>query len=113
MLIEKCVFRKDGTKTATDTLRDLVTVPTEWCFLRTDVLKEWCFLRTDVLTKLSVVRKDGTEAPTETSKDLRDTGARWGQHVLEGVHRCVDLPLLFITSPYMAHCMGACTPKGS
>jgi hypothetical protein len=33
--------------------------------------------------------------------------------ILKSVGRAFDLPLLLITPPCIAHCMGACSAKGS
>jgi len=43
-------------------------------------------------------KRDGVAAPTSTSKDLRATGSRWGQHVLEGVHAWIlSFVYIFVT----------------
>mmetsp|Transcript_53860 Transcript_53860/g.128012 ORF Transcript_53860/g.128012 Transcript_53860/m.128012 type:complete len:1454 (-) Transcript_53860:172-4533(-) len=59
-------------------------------------------------------KKDGTVAATDTSRDLRATGARWGQHVLEGVHSWV-LSFIYIFATVISGyplCLGIAKAAG-
>jgi len=60
---------------------------------------------------------NGLNPPLQAGRGARSVGGGGGGQGAPGresfTTRRFDLPLLFITSSYMAHCMGACFAKGS
>ena len=72
----------------------------------------WVFLLSEVPMYVN-----GLNPPLQAGRGARSVGGGGGGQGAPGresfTTRRFDLPLLFVTSSYMAHCMGACFAKGS
>ena len=56
--------------------------------------------------------RDGTKVPTEMENTLREKGAHWGQHVLEGAVSWYLLASYLVSNPVMRNMYGSMTGLG-